>query len=215
MQRAARLALTFLLVGPMASVLGASCGLSETGLEEPAVDAGSGAPPDATSPPTDAPALTDHAAPDVASGPESGVLDAAFDVGAPDTSFDAGPTDAPVDTGPTCTACGPNMCCNAGSCTNSGDRACGDPGQACVDCASAMAGTKCITLNGHQVCGCAGPGNSDQCSPNMACHNNQCGAACDGQHPCNGGCCSGNDLANSVCIAACAQGAKCQGNYCQ
>jgi hypothetical protein len=98
-------------------------------------------------------------------------------------------------------------------CAGIGDGTCGDPGQTCTSCATAPTGTKCILLGGHETCGCAGPANPDQCPMGMACHNQQCSTACDGQHPCNGGCCSGNDLATSTCIPVCLSG-MCTGNYC-
>jgi hypothetical protein len=106
-------------------------------------------------------------------------------------------------------------CCSAGQCAAVGDQTCGDWGASCVACSAASSGTHCELLNTNYVCGCDGPGSQSQCPTGNACHNQQCGTACDGQHPCNGGCCSGNDLATSTCVAACSSGMACMGNYCQ
>lgn len=129
----------------------------------------------------------------------------------------------PTCAGGTCTgSCGgPNdgtcqtSCCSAGQCAAVGAQSCGDWGAACVACSAATGGTNCELINTHYVCGCDGPGNQSQCATGNACHNMLCGAACDGQHPCNGGCCSGTDLATSTCVAACGGGMMCQQNYCQ
>jgi hypothetical protein len=133
-----------------------------------------------------------------------------------DGGEDGAPADAVTEPPPaTCTGCNATSCCNAGKCANVGDKTCGDPGQPCSDCSTSPNGSKCIALGGHQVCGCGGPGNPNDCPNGMACHNQQCVTACDGQHPCHGGCCSGNDLATSTCMPTCGPGTTCQGNYCQ
>jgi hypothetical protein len=106
-------------------------------------------------------------------------------------------------------------CCSAGQCAAVGNQTCGDWGASCVDCASTNAGTNCELINANYVCGCDGPANQSQCPTGYACVNKQCSTICDGQHPCNGGCCSGNDQASSTCVAACDGGMTCQGNYCQ
>jgi hypothetical protein len=106
-------------------------------------------------------------------------------------------------------------CCSAGQCAAVGNQSCGDWGAACVACSAATGGPHCELINASYVCGCDGPANQSQCPTGNACHNLQCGTACDGQHPCNGGCCSGNDLATSTCVASCGVGRACQGNYCQ
>jgi hypothetical protein len=194
----------------------ASCGLDTAGLREAVNDASSGSRPDVT-PTKDGRAGGGDA---TESGPQDDA--AAGDVLAPDASADGQEeedapslTDVAPDTPPTCTGCGPNQCCDDGACTQIGNTACGDPGQACVDCTTSPLGNQCIMLNAHQTCGCAGPGNQNQCPTGNACYNKQCGTSCDGQHPCNGGCCSGNDVASSTCVAACGAGMMCQGNYCQ
>jgi hypothetical protein len=190
------------LVAAFTGSTGLACGLGRTGLAEVADDGGSPLEVDAG---VDA----DPVSSDGASAEDQSSVDAAMDTG-------TAANDSAADTAaPTCAACAVNTCCNSGKCSPIGDHACADPGQDCVDCASAATGNKCIALAGHQVCGCAGPANKEQCPANMACHNQQCGVACDGQHPCNGGCCSGNDLATSVCVVACASGTACMGNYCQ
>jgi hypothetical protein len=106
-------------------------------------------------------------------------------------------------------------CCNAGTCALVGDNSCGDYGQSCTDCASGDAGTKCMLIGGNSVCGCQGPLNQDQCPTGMACYMNHCGQACDGQHPCNGGCCSGNDIHMDTCQPQCRNGQQCIGGFCQ
>ncbi len=106
-------------------------------------------------------------------------------------------------------------CCNAGQCAAVGAQSCGDWGANCVACSAATGGTNCELINAHYVCGCDGPANQSQCAPGNACHNNLCGAACDGQHPCNGGCCSDDAIATATCVAACDGGTTCQQNYCQ
>jgi hypothetical protein len=142
---------------------------------------------------------------DVEAAEDTSVVDAASE-GAADVATEAPP--------PQCPPCGLGTCCSGAICVTIGATACGDPGQKCVDCTGAAAGNQCILLNLHEVCGCAGPANEDQCPTGDACHNQQCGTSCDGQHPCNGGCCSGN-LATSTCVVACPANAQCTGNYCQ
>ena len=107
-------------------------------------------------------------------------------------------------------------CCNAGTCATVGDHTCGDWGQACADCMGAAAGSSCEPVSaGTYACGCDGPGNGNQCPMNTACYNLRCTTSCDGQHPCNGGCCSGNKIASSTCVASCDAGTGCMGNMCQ
>jgi hypothetical protein len=107
-------------------------------------------------------------------------------------------------------------CCNAGTCVTSGAKNCGDPGTSCVDCTGSDAGSSCELINGHSVCGCDGPGSAGQCPPGNACHDQQCGSGCDGMHPCNTGCCSGNQtVAMSTCVEACEGGLTCMAGYCQ
>lgn len=109
--------------------------------------------------------------------------------------------------------CGGNSCCNAGTCAPIGDRSCGPPGQACVNCAGSAQGHKCELVNAVPTCGCGGPASASDCPVGMACRTNQCATSCDSQHPCNGGCCSGNT--NGSCVAACMGGETCQTNVCQ
>lgn len=215
----------------------AACGLATSGLEEAARDdASSGARPDAergkdgrsgsgsgsgggddgagdgmTSEPPHDSGTSDVFATDAVSSDGEGQADAPFP---DDVAAEAPPPP------PTCTGCAANQCCSNGACVKVSNAACGNGDQACVDCTTppgSLAGNQCIVPQGQalNVCGCAGPGNENQCPTGNACHNQQCGTSCDGQHPCNGGCCSGNDLASSTCLAVCANGMSCQGNYCQ
>ena len=75
-------------------------------------------------------------------------------------------------------------------------------------------GSNCEFIAPNSVCGCDGPPSSAQCPTGNACLNMKCTTACDGQHPCNGGCCSGNDNATSTCLAVCPSTLKCTNNYC-
>jgi hypothetical protein len=97
-----------------------------------------------------------------------------------------------------------------------GNQSCGDFGATCVNCSGMASGSNCELIAFNYVCGCDGPGSSSQCPPGDACNNQQCATACDGQHPCNGGCCSGNDIGSSTCVPSCDGGAACPaGNFCQ
>ncbi|HEY6458811.1 MAG TPA: hypothetical protein VIY73_01635, partial [Polyangiaceae bacterium] len=142
---------------------------------------------------------------DVQAAQDTSAVDAASE-GAADVAAEAPP--------PKCPPCVIGQCCSGGSCVAVGPTACGDPNQACVDCTGAATGNQCVFLNLHDVCGCDGPGSEDQCPTGNACHTQQCGAACDVQHPCSGGCCSGNDP-GSTCVATCPGEQQCTGNYCQ
>ncbi|HTQ43160.1 MAG TPA: hypothetical protein VMI75_10425 [Polyangiaceae bacterium] len=205
-------------------VAAASCGLDTSGLGEAAHDG-------STKPKVDAPASKDGPGPkgDAPGGEAQG--DAPDDVSANDAPItpdvqpgDDGPSeDAPsledvtddAPPPPTCTGCMANQCCNdKGMCANAGNKSCGGGGATCVDCTNSPLGNQCVLITGVETCGCAGPGNQNQCPMNNACHNNQCGTSCDGQHPCNGGCCSGNDLATSTCVTACTGGMMCTMNFC-
>jgi hypothetical protein len=110
--------------------------------------------------------------------------------------------DAPVDAP---TADGPPIPCE------SSPTSCGAPG-ACVDCATSSQGHACVVINGAQTCGCGGPANPQDCPAQLACRDMQCATACDGQHPCNGGCCSA--ATNGACVAVCGPGAACIVNVC-
>jgi hypothetical protein len=122
---------------------------------------------------------------------------------------------------PTCQGCGATQCCGGnGTCTDIGNASCADPGQPCVDCTMPPGnntGDQCIMIQGetHYVCGCLGPGSSNQCPLGYSCHSQQCTTSCDFQHPCNGGCCSGHDFATSTCVAGCDGGTMCFMGYCQ
>ncbi|MGO8995704.1 MAG: hypothetical protein ACLQVI_20525, partial [Polyangiaceae bacterium] len=105
-------------------------------------------------------------------------------------------------------------CCNDGTCAAISGTTCGNFGAACVNCSGSDAGSSCELIGLNEVCGCDGPPSDSQCPPGNACYNEQCTTACDGQHPCNGGCCSGNNLASSTCVPSCEAG-TCTGNYCQ
>jgi hypothetical protein len=190
----------------------ASCGIDTSGLGETTIhDSGTRPTSDASMSKdagggSDAPGATDTPTlPDVQQGDDGPSEDAPSLV---DVASEAPPP-------PTCTACGNMECCNNATCAGIGNTTCGDPGQACVDCTNSPLGNQCMKLMGHQMCGCGGPPNSNQCPMNNACYNNKCGTTCDGQHPCNGGCCSGNDLATSTCVTSCGGGLMCQMNYCQ
>jgi hypothetical protein len=202
-----------------------SCGVDTSGLAEASHDG-------STTPASDAPISNDGpGGGSDAPGSEGQVEGSAGDVStgdAPNASDVQPGQDGPSEDAPslpdvtsegppppTCTGCAPNQCCNdKGMCAGIGNKTCGDPGLACSDCTNSPLGNQCIMLGGHQTCGCGGPANSNQCPMNNACHNMQCGTSCDGQHPCNGGCCSGNDVATSTCVAMCV-GMTCMGNYCQ
>jgi len=201
----------------------ASCGLDTSG-QEAATNDGS------TKPTSDARVSKDGPGGGTDSPAREGQVDAPADVSTNDAPItpdvqpgDDGPSedspslvDVSSDGPPTCTGCAANQCCNdKGMCTNAGNKTCGSLGETCVDCTNSPLGNQCVVIGGVQTCGCAGPGNQNQCPMNDACHNNQCGTSCDGQHPCNGGCCSGNDLATSTCVTACTSGMMCMMNYCQ
>jgi len=207
------------LIAMGACVAVASCGLDTSGLGAGASDASSGPRPDVTSrkdahggggDATESEQQDDVGAGDVITSPDTS-SDVQEEADAPSLGDVASEGPPP----PTCTGCNPNECCDNGTCTKIGNTACGDPGQTCVDCTASPLGNQCIMLNMHQTCGCAGPGNQNQCPMNNACHNMQCGTSCDGMHPCNGGCCSGNNIASDTCLAACTQGMMCMGGYCQ
>jgi hypothetical protein len=106
-------------------------------------------------------------------------------------------------------------CCSNGTCAAIGDQTCGDWGSTCVACSAATGGAHCKLIGVDYQCGCDGPGSPDQCPVGDACHNMLCSSSCDGQHPCNGGCCSGNVIATSTCVAGCDGGLNCTGSYCQ
>jgi hypothetical protein len=107
-----------------------------------------------------------------------------------------------------------NSCCGSGTCAAITPQTCGNPGSTCVDCTSSPAGNQCEMFGGLNFCGCDGPGNQTQCPPNNACYMLQCGVACDGQHPCNGGCCSGGNMP-AACLDNCPSGESCKMNFCQ
>jgi hypothetical protein len=175
----------------------ASCGLATSGLEETAREGGASSKGDASAAKDggtkrDA-VLGDDALAD--SGKGDGRVGPDVAQGGDSPSEDGQPAvDAPPEGPPTCTGCTATQCCKDGVCTDVGNTSCADPGQACVDCTTSPRGNQCLMLNAHQTCGCSGPNSPDQCPMNNACHNQQCGTSCDGQHPCNGGCCSGNLL---------------------
>jgi hypothetical protein len=211
------------LLAPTVCVAAASCGLDTSGQEEASHDG-------STKPASDAPVSKDGRGGSDAPGSD-GQVDSTGDVSTNDAppasdvqTGDDGPSeDAPslVDVTsegppPTCTGCAANQCCNdKGMCTGVGNKTCGSMGETCVDCTNSPLGNQCVVVAGVQACGCAGPGNQNQCPMNNACHNNQCGTSCDGQHPCNGGCCSGDNLLSSTCVMACPGGMMCMMNFCQ
>ena len=166
-----------------------ACGLSVAGedaREAGAPDTGVASNDDGIDATVDAPGVV----PDEASTP----LDDA-------TQIDS-PTDAPIDAP---TADRPSTPCE------SSPTSCGAPG-ACVDCATSSLGHVCVVIDGAQTCGCGGPANPQDCPAQTACRDMLCATACDGQHPCNGGCCSTET--NGTCVAACGPGAVCVVNVC-
>jgi hypothetical protein len=216
----AAMALVALSVGAAA----ASCGLDTSGQAEATSDG-------STKPTIDAPAPKDGPGGGTDAPGSEGQVDAPDDMSTNDAPItpdvqpggDGPSEDAPSlvdvtsDGPPTCTGCMANQCCNdKGMCANAGGgKSCGSLGEPCVDCTNSPLGSQCEVVGGVQQCGCDGPGNQNQCPMNNACYNNRCGTSCDGQHPCNGGCCSGNDIGTDTCLTACTGGMMCMMNYCQ
>jgi hypothetical protein len=184
------------LVVAASTLVGASfgCSISLGGSEgSPATAApDANAPSDASAPD----ATLDAQATDAA-GTEAAATDATLDDG-PGSAPDAAPIDAPIprDT--------------SGPCANTA-ASCGATG-ACVSCATSLLGQTCLLLNGAETCGCGGPALPTDCPVGMACRTMQCETACDGQHPCNGGCCSA--VTNGTCVASCPNNATCVLNAC-
>jgi hypothetical protein len=93
------------------------------------------------------------------------------------------------------TSCSSAQPCNGGCCDGT-TCAVGDTGTACAlgqvscgSCAGSSAGNACTNFGGANVCGCLSAGD---CPANQACNTttHTCGATCDSDTPCNGGCCS-------------------------
>ncbi|MSP58780.1 MAG: hypothetical protein EXR72_00280 [Myxococcales bacterium] len=97
--------------------------------------------------------------------------------------------------------CGPGFCCGANDqCTKLSDGTCGLQGAICADCAQSGVGPRCVPSG---ACGCGGPAD---CPKGEACKAGVCGAACDVNAACNGGCCSGGMCQVGNTASACAVG---------
>ena len=107
--------------------------------------------------------------------------------------------------------CGQGFCCNAqNQCAAVGNASCGAVGATCLDCTPGVAGAVCL---GNGLCGCK---SGADCATNQACKNGLCSSACDGNSPCNSGCCANGTCAPGVTQTACALGmatcGSCAGN---
>jgi hypothetical protein len=112
-----------------------------------------------------------------------------------------GPADCPMgqacDTASgSCTAtCSATQPCNGGCCagatcaTGTTADACALGQAVCGSCLVSSSGKACLNFGGANTCGCT---NAADCPANQACNTttHTCGAACDSNTPCNGGCCS-------------------------
>jgi hypothetical protein len=111
------------------------------------------------------------------------------------------------------TACDVNDPCNGGCCNPNGNvcaagntqMACATTNsKSCVSCANNNMGTACVSANNMVFCGC---NSSTDCPALTACNTTThlCGAACDMNTPCNGGCCTAAN--NGTCMQGTMTGA--------
>ena len=152
----------------------------------------------------------DAAAPVDAALPRPDAAPPGPDAAPPDAGPCRGPLDCPagraceLSSGQCTGVCSATQPCHDGCCNRFGfcesgrdDTGCGDSGGACLDCASAGTGTRCVSSAQGGHCGCYQSIPSD-CPVGQACGaDERCGTACDRSNLCNGGCC---DLATGRCM---------------